>query len=175
MRLHGSIVDVNRFFLVRRNTLLTNFLFRQHPPRLNEVLKYMSEAIISRRGSGGGSSGGGTLRTEVIAFTTNWVVPNHIGDISEKIFGGGASGGYSTGGAGGGRGGCGGWMNNSNLNLSNGSTIPVTIGLGGNQHYIIYNGSVSGGTTSFGSYLSANGGSWNEGDLEVMDMVQMAV
>ena len=149
MRGYGSIVDVNYFFLVRSVFLLTYSIFCQHPPRLNEVLKYMSEAIISRRGSGGGSSGGGTLRTEIIAFNTNWVVPNHIGSISVRLFGGGSAG------YGGEQGGCGGWMNNKDLSLSNGIVVPITIGIGGKM---LNTSGISGGTTSFGTYLSANGG-----------------
>ena len=73
------------------------------------------------------------LVTETITSNKTWVVPVHIGDISVRIFGGGAAGtapggGYSTGG------GCGGCMNNDIFNnLSTGLQIPITIGAGGNN------------------------------------------
>ena len=158
MRQYGSIVDVNHcLYRVRRNNLLTLILFTcQHPPLKNEVLKYMSEAIISRRGSSGGS-GGGQLRTEIIASNVNWTVPNHKGNISVRIFGGGSA--YMPEGQGGGGSG---WMNNGEFsNLTPGQIIPITIGDG--DIYSRGNFTGSGGTSSFGTYLSANGGSGPDG------------
>ena len=105
----------------------------------------MAEAIISRRGYN--ASGKPELRTETITGSTNWVVPKHVGSISVRIFGAGASS-YMSGGSG--------WMNNADFNnLTTGQTIKITIGEGKNAS--------SGGTTSFGTYLSANGGSWQSG------------
>ena len=158
MRHFGSIVDVNQCLYGKENLISPcPFIFGQHPPLKNEVLRYMSECIISRRGSGGGSSGG-NMTSEVIIENTVWVVPNHIGNIQVRIFGGGASGintpyadsNYHT------MGGGSGWMNNGELDINSGTVIPITIGQGGQ-----YNGSqqmYAGGTTSFGTYLSANGG-----------------
>ena len=106
----------------------------------------MSECIISRRGSAG-VSGTGMLRTEIIASNQNWQVPlasNKNFDI--RIFGGGSAGGGS------------GWMNNAIINnLTTGQIIPITIGAGGDST------NFAGGTTSFGTYLSANGGSGSSG------------
>ena len=105
----------------------------------------MAEAIISRRGYN--ASGKPELRTETITGSTNWVVPKYIGNVSVRIFGAGAST-YMSGGSG--------WMNNADFNnLTVGQSIQITIGQG-------YNAS-SGGTTSFGTYLSANGGSGQSG------------
>lgn len=114
--------------------------------RLND----MSEAIISRRGSSGGKFIG-VLKTEYVVENVNWVCPAHNGNISVRIFGGG---GASNGSGGGG----GGWMNNADLNIPAGTMVPVTIGAGGSLAYHFYLQGFSGGTTSFGTYLSANGG-----------------
>ena len=79
------------------------------------------------------------LQTELVTSNKTWTVPNHAGNIYVRIFGGG-----------------GGWMNNGELNLGNGQSIQITIGSGGS--FGNNTGAGSGGTTSFGSYLSANGG-----------------
>ena len=106
----------------------------------------MAEAIISRRGYEPG--GKPELRTETITSNVTWTVPSSIrGNVSVRLFGGGGGGGNVYAGGGGG----GGWMNNGEFKVSPGQKIPITIGAGGNV-------GVAGGTTSFGSYLSANGG-----------------
>ena len=101
-------------------------------------------------------SGGGNplekyeLVTEFIeencTFKAPYGVLNNRYDV--RIFGGGGgantSGNYSCGGGGG-------WMNNAILTLNEGENVDIIIGLGGNP-------GKTGGTTSFGSYLSANGG-----------------
>ena len=106
----------------------------------------MAEAIISRRGSNqSGPKVNKVLRTETITGNTNWTVPISVNnEFSVRIFGGG---GVSPGG--------GGWMNNGEFTLTPNDTIQITIGRGGNwqnryQH--------TGGTSSFGTYLSAVGG-----------------
>lgn len=92
-------------------------------------------------------------KTEVITYNTNWVVPaakNNSFDVLAYGAGGGGSSRYSCGGGGG-------WMNRKTLILTPGTSITITIGVGG----LPYNGKGdgdSGGTTSFGSYISANGG-----------------
>ena len=117
-----------------------------------EVLKYMAEAIISRRG--GGSGGSTSLRTDTFGGNTNWTVPVGVkGNISVRIFGGGASASSSR---------CGGsgWMNNGEFNIARGTPVQITIGKGG---YISGGVTIAGGTSSFGTYLSANGGSGANG------------
>ena len=100
----------------------------------------MAEAIISRRGKS--SSSNKILITEIISENSNWVMPSYISNnsISVRIFGGG----------GGGMHGGGGWMNNGEFTFSPGTVIPIAIGDAGYRR--------DGGTTSFGTYLSANGG-----------------
>ena len=107
----------------------------------------MSEAIILRNQIIRQQA---TLHTEVITSNTNWVVPNLANNtVSVRIFGGGGGGGNNSGGGGG-------WMNNGDIVLNPGDSIPITIGTRGSGSR--YGGS-AGGTTSFGSYLSASGGS----------------
>ena len=123
----------------------------------------MSEAIIARggrKGSGGGSDFHG-LMTEVYTSSTMWLVPSNAinNEFSVRIFGGG--GGGAPGGGGGG-----GWMNNDTLTLEPGTLIFINIGSGGQSvEDSSYDGiqhpfwATSGGITSFGTYLSASGGS----------------
>lgn len=157
MKLNKTLSILNYSLLnVVRILILTISKFCQHPPHL-EVLKYMSECIISRRGSNGSGGGGeGVFTTEYITFNQNWTVPNHKGNISVRIFGGGGgSNGYMYFGGGSG------WMNNGEFNnLTPGTSVKITIG-----GSISSNTYASGGSSSFGNYLSANGGSggWNWG------------
>ena len=115
----------------------------------------MSEAIITRRG---GKGGGGVFEVtqEFITANKNWTVPaTYDGVFKVVVVGAGGYGGTSTGGGGGGSG----WMNNRQFtNLTVNQSIRITIG------NVKYGG--TGGTTSFGSYLSANGGTsedWGRG------------
>lgn len=137
-----STYDVREKYCVVEGKFLLLLFFCQHPP-LKGVLKYMAEAIISRRGGNGNSS---VLQfiTEIVSANKTWTVPDHIGNIIVRIFGGGGCG-YSNnyGGSG--------WMNNGELNLANGTSVRITIGAGGTEGN-------DGGTTSFGTYLSAIGG-----------------
>ena len=118
----------------------------------------MSEAIIARggrKGSGGGSDFHG-LMTEVYTSSTMWLVPSNAvnNEFSVRIFGGGGGGGGGTI-----TGGGGGWMNNTELTLTPGDLIFITIGIGGSPSGTDrINYSSTGGTTSFGTYLSASGG-----------------
>ena len=117
--------------------------------------KRMSEAIISRRGYT--AEGKPEWHTETITGSTTWTVPKTIkGNVKVLIFGGGGSGmsrgeDYVAGGGGSG------WMNNGEFSIAGGTQIPITIGNGGST------GEASGGTTSFGTYLSANGGGGGSG------------
>ena len=105
----------------------------------------MGEALIIR--SGGGMSNGGYIpKTELIKVNQSFMVPKAKGQqFSVRIFGGGGGVGVSNGGGGGGN------MNYAVLNLPEGSKIDIIIGAGGTNKN-------NGGTTSFGTYLSATGG-----------------
>ena len=110
----------------------------------------MAEAIISRRGYD--AAGKPRLVTETLITNTNWTVPNDIrGNVSVRIFGGGGGGGRCSGGGGG-------WMNNGEVAVNKGETIQIIIGKGGNGAASKTATGSTGGTTSFGVYLSAAGG-----------------
>ena len=114
----------------------------------------MSEAIIARGGMNArklvedaiNETFPATLQTELITNTRVWQMPGGIvnNTIHVRIFGGGGGGNYAGGGGGG-------WMNNADITIIPGENVIITIGDGGTQNN-------SGGTTSFGRYLSANGG-----------------
>lgn len=126
----------------------------------------MSEAIISRRGNSTGSSTKNRITFQVIE-NTNWKVPeayNSTFDI--YLIGGGGAGGCGSTSlpgsiddtnvfGGGGGSGC---MNNNIMQLVAGTMIPITIGSGGSRQVANGVNGNSGGTTSFGAYMSANGG-----------------
>ena len=99
--------------------------------------------IINQVAAGGG--GEKVLKTEIFTASGTWTCPSGVEKAFVRIFGGG--GGGSTKGAGGG----GGYMAYSELDVTPGTAYPVTIGAGGSS------GS-AGGVTSFGTLLSANGG-----------------
>ena len=84
----------------------------------------MSDAIISRRGWT--NEGKPQLITETITYNTNWTVPNHKGNISVRIFGGGG----------------GGW---SGAGCGNGVSPLENAGFGGGGHYMQYNRPGGGG------------------------------
>lgn len=122
----------------------------------------MGEALLARGGTNPDSvKMTWKLMTEVITENTNWRVPESIknGEVSVLLFGGGGSrGNYNEACGGGG----GGWMNKGILTLGSGSYIQINIGEGGlmdDYNRIPH----SGGTTFFGSWLSANGGSSGSG------------
>ena len=113
----------------------------------------MGEAILVK--AGGGSSNGGYIpKTEIITNNYSFQVPKaKKQNFLIRIFGGG--GGINThywcqAYAGGG----GGNMNYAVLTLNENDIIPIIIGAAGTVSYNPTNG----GTTSFGSYLSATGG-----------------
>lgn len=115
----------------------------------------MAEAIISRRGWSSEGKPPPTptfvLTTKTFTSNTSWVVPNHNGPVSVRIFGGGGGGAMGGGG--------GGWMNNGDLTLANRSSVQITIGDGGQWGSDGVAGHAkSGGTSSFGTWMSANGG-----------------
>ena len=156
------VSNIIQWIVVRCGTLLHDFVNGLVNTLLNdkEVLKYiMGEVMICRGGRGGGNSHAGLEKVlTTLFFNTNdtWTVPDGIvnNEISVRIFGGGGSGSGHNGsnseisGIAGGSG----WMNNDVLKVGAGEQISITIGAGGKNNS-------SGGTSSFGSYLTAFGGS----------------
>ena len=94
---------------------------------------------------------------QIITESQNYTVP-YTANYRITVVGGGGSGGntyqtsfhnFNTGGGGGS-----GYFNYGQFLLNEGSNIYTTIGEGGNNS----GGSSTGGTTSFGTYIAANGG-----------------
>ena len=108
---------------------------------------------------GSGSSGAKQVVTEIFTASGTWTCPAGVDKVFVRLFGGGGGGGglnednnYITGGGGGG-----GYMAYSALNVTPNSNYTVTIGAGGAGTSSGNGG--TGGVTSFGILLSANGGS----------------
>ena len=120
----------------------------------------MSEAIIAKRGKSNSNIPGikQTLITDIITINTTFIVPNAIDNkFHVRIFGGGGGESYANSinsPSGGGSG----WMNNGEFILNYGTSIAVKIGRGGSRGTTYSTNGSSGGTSSFGTYLSANGG-----------------
>ena len=99
------------------------------------------------------------LKTEVITKTQTWTVPDGVTSVNVFLFGGGGGGGSNARSEGEerayGGGGGGGYMAKSTFTVTPKQSINVTIGAGGAVGQ-------AGGTTSFGSLLSAQGGSAGE-------------
>ena len=127
----------------------------------------MGEAIITSRTGiiGPGSSSNSELKTVIFKQSDTFIVPKARNQqFSVRIFGGGGGGGgdnYKGSQGGGG----GGWMNNAILTINQGDIVQVTIGKGGVGAIVPNSGSKAnylrgsnGGTSSFGTYLSALGG-----------------
>lgn len=93
-------------------------------------------------------AGGGKKRlvTEIIVWDQDWVCPAGVKSVNVRLFGGGAAGNNQGGGGGG-------HMAYKALTVTPGTTYPITIGKGGDRD------SAAGGVTSFGTLLSASGGS----------------
>lgn len=119
----------------------------------------MSEALIVRKLGGGDSGSGGGSYSDVIAHNSTFTVPKSGNYLVTCIGGGGGGGstywynyssyyGYIKTSGGGGSGN----VNTKTVSLAKNSTITITIGAGGAL-------SSTGGTTAFGSYVSATGGS----------------
>lgn len=106
------------------------------------------------------------FKTEVIKESTGWTVPDVDGPVNVRIFGGGAGGQaekttffnffFFDGGCGGG----GGHMATKDIMLTRGKNVLITIGKGGVKGAGNGDGEMgsAGGTSSFGTYISANGG-----------------
>lgn len=122
----------------------------------------MGEALMFRAGGGSGGDSGGSweLCTQIYEQNSTFTMPYNVkdGQVYVRIFGAGGGGigkvEWNTTwyedlicGAGGG----GGYMNNGWVTLGAGVTVQVNIGKGAK--------SAAGGTSTFGTYLSAAGGS----------------
>lgn len=116
-------------------------------------------ASTSAGSSGGGSPSyfynpSGTFGTCVTFYTQSgcFVVPSGISSVRVRLWGAGGGGATAAGTAGGGGGG---FALRTITGLTSGTCIPVTIGA--------FGPAVVGGTSSFGSFVSATGGSCNGG------------
>lgn len=101
------------------------------------------------------------MYTEIITSSQSWTPPDGVKMVTVRLFGGGGGGGggYTlSGGAGGG----GGEMAAQTLQVVPLTVYPITIGAGGKGGTERNDGS-AGGVTSFGTLLSANGGSGGVG------------
>lgn len=104
-----------------------------------------------------GWSGKLTSHTQVFTKSGTWTVPSGVTAINVLVMGGGSGGfngdgyGEDTGSGAAGGGGAGGEMALKSLNVVSGNSYVITIGKGGAA-------GKAGGTTSFGTLLSANGG-----------------
>ena len=87
-------------------------------------------------------------KSEIFQMDGTFTVPVGVTSVAVRIFGAGGKGNNQ-------RGGGGGHMNYGVFDVTPGQKIPVTIGLGGGQ---AGNTSVTGGTSSFGTLISAAGG-----------------
>ena len=117
----------------------------------------MGEAILTRAGSSKDPNMPvmkWVTHTDIITSNTTYVVPNNIRnkELTVTVFGGGGGHAYVRnvnaryGGGGGG-----GYMNRNTFIIDPGTSVDVIIGKGGSANR-------SGGTTSFGSWVAANGG-----------------
>jgi hypothetical protein len=93
---------------------------------------------------------------QVFTASGNFTVPNGVTTVRVKVLGGGGGGGYHTTMPSGG-GGAGGKAVGILGNLVPGSVIAVTVGAGGSAPASAGNGT-NGGQSSFGTYMTANGG-----------------
>ncbi len=108
-------------------------------------------------------------RTNVFYQSTTWTVPNNVSWVKARVWGAGGGGGgnYVQGASGGGGGG---GYSEEILFVTPGSSIVVTVGqggLGGGNSSVSAsaNNGLSGGSSSFGTYLSATGGVGGFGSL----------
>lgn len=100
-----------------------------------------------------------TLKTKVFTTSTAWTVPDGIvGYVDVKVFGGGGSGGGNYYGGGGGGSG---YFEEWSGKLTPGDTYAITIGKGGAASTTTAGN--AGGSTSFGSLVSAAGGKGGSG------------
>lgn len=99
----------------------------------------------------------------VRAFTTsgNFVVPPGVRQVEVEVWGGGSGSFASATGKAAGGGSGGGYARKRITGLTPGESIPVTIGSGGSAGLVSGAPPTAGGTSSFGSHVSATGGALN--------------
>ena len=151
---------LNGYRYVARNGVLTNGTMINRGD-LNEELNAGESRYFSAGYYTGGTITVGLppepdpteFHTEYITTSQTYTIPNHIGNISVRLFGGGGGGSLVHGGGSG-------YMNNGELTIPNGTRVSIVIGTGGNGNSAYENGAFgnAGESSSFGVYLSANGG-----------------
>lgn len=103
------------------------------------------------------ASGGGQLQEQLFTSSGTWTVPTGVTRVNVIVIGGGGGGAGATAGLpfGGRHGGVGG-LASGNYSVTPGSSITVTVGVGGAAN--VSSSGSAGGTSSFGSLISATGG-----------------
>lgn len=126
---------------------------------VNGLVTKFTNALTKNLGLGASAFGYKNMTVFPSAGVSQWTVPDEIKAGRKclvEVYGGGASGGRSAAGGGGGAGG----VAIKLLTLTGVNSVTVTVGAGGAAAAIdttVVSGN-SGGTSSFGSYLSATGG-----------------
>lgn len=97
---------------------------------------------------------------QVFTSSGSFTVPSGVTKIEVEVRGGGGGGGGSAGSrtSGPGQGGCGGGYGKQVLTVTAGSTHAVTVGVGGAGGAFYYADGTAGGTSTFGTLISATGG-----------------
>ncbi|MDM1220052.1 hypothetical protein HXZ33_16890 [Escherichia coli] len=151
--------------------------------RHDQLLTALRALLLSRKNPFGDIKSDGTVKTALenldlgestfgaqncVVFdkagVSTWNVPDIVKKgrrVRVRVVGGGGSGGYpaiNTTNPSGGGGGGGGGVSESVIDLTGISTVTITVGSGGTGQNTSASNGRPGGTSSFGSYLSATGG-----------------
>ncbi|EHB7581717.1 phage tail protein [Escherichia coli] len=128
------------------------------------LAKSSTQAIIQYLDLGESTFGAQNCVVFDKAGVSTWNVPDIVKKgrrVRVKVIGGGGSGGYpaiNTTNPSGGGGGGGGGVSESVIDLTGISTVTITVGSGGTGQNTSASNGRQGGTSSFGTYLSATGG-----------------